>query len=240
MSGRPKATAATALMPAISPTKAPVPVARRVEERQHEHAEDRAVEERAEPVDHLDERSEAARVHRDHAGEQPPDRRRHLRHPQHLRVGRRWTEMALVEVDHGRRRQRVQLGGNGVGRRRDDGDDPQADEPDRQRRHDEGREHVVHVGIARVAGRLPDEVGGPLLHRLHRRIVRAGTPLRHARASPGRPRRRRRPAPRPSAAGRRTPRLNCCSSARYSGASALARTARSCTGLNSIGGGWKT
>ena len=56
-------------------------------ERQHEHAEQRAVEERPEPVDDFDERPEAGGIDRDHAGERRPRSGRELRHRQIVRVG---------------------------------------------------------------------------------------------------------------------------------------------------------
>ena len=67
-----------------------------------------------------------------------------------MRVGFGGTPDASIEVDHRRRRQRVELAGDRVRRREDDRDDQQADEADRQRRQDEVRDDVVDVGEAAV------------------------------------------------------------------------------------------
>ena len=66
------ANARTPPMPASRPTNAPVPVGAPEAEREHEHAEQRAVEERPEPVDHLDQRSEPDGEGGDAAGERVP------------------------------------------------------------------------------------------------------------------------------------------------------------------------
>jgi LmbE family N-acetylglucosaminyl deacetylase len=84
VSGMPKFTKATSDMPAISPKNAPGP-ARPRDHRQQEDAEDRAVEERSEPVHHLDQGAEVRRVRRHDAREDAPERRRALRHPQVMR-----------------------------------------------------------------------------------------------------------------------------------------------------------
>ena len=86
-------------MPAIRPTNAPVPVARLRADREHEDAEDRAVEERPEAVDDLDERAEVGREDRDDAGEDAPEAGRDLRHRQVVRVGRLGPQVPPVEVD---------------------------------------------------------------------------------------------------------------------------------------------
>ena len=106
------ATTATTAMPAISPTNAPVPVGALEPERQHEHAEERPVEERPEAVHHLDERAEPGRIHRHDAGERAPRSRSQLRDRQVVRVGGGRLQQPPVEVDHASRRERVQLGGD--------------------------------------------------------------------------------------------------------------------------------
>ena len=63
-------------------------VARRARkgDRQDEDAQDRAVEERPEPVDDLDQRSELRRPDGHRTGKQPPETGRDLRHRQIVRV----------------------------------------------------------------------------------------------------------------------------------------------------------
>ena len=116
---------------------------------QQEHAEDRAVEERAEAVHHFDQRAELGRPDRDDRREHRPEHRSPavdtLRSCGSLAVVR--TE-AAVEVDHRRRRQRRQLRRDRRHRRGEDRGHQQADQADRQVRHDVGREDVVDVVVA--------------------------------------------------------------------------------------------
>ena len=69
-----EATHATDPMPAIRPMNAPLPVARKGDG-EDEHAENRSVEKRSEPVHDFDQRAELGRPDRHAAREQPPQRR---------------------------------------------------------------------------------------------------------------------------------------------------------------------
>ncbi len=138
---------------------------------QDEHAEDRAIEERPEPVHDLDQRAQLGRPDGNRARKQAPQPRGNLRHGQVVGIRRLGLEAAPVEVNHGRGRQRVQLAGDRVGRGHQDGHDQQADEADGKLREDERRDDVVDVGERPVARRLPNEPRRPVTYGLHRRLT---------------------------------------------------------------------
>ena len=109
----------------------------------------------------------------------------------------------LVEVDHGRRRQRVQLAGDGVGRRHDDREDQTArPAPIGSCWQDERRDDVVHVARSRDRRRLD----GRAPRRGRGRRASASSCSRRASRPPrsGRPRRLPSRAATSSAAARRS------------------------------------
>ena len=119
------AKTSTVMMPAISPTNAPVPVRPPEPEREDEHAEQRAVEDRSEPVHHLDERSELHGEVRHDARDRTPERGRDARCEQIVRVGLTWPQQASIDVDDRRAGCRAQLACRGRHRGREDGGDDQ-------------------------------------------------------------------------------------------------------------------
>ena len=142
------------------------------QDREDEHAQQRPVHERSVSIDDLDERALVRRAHRHHAGEQAPEHRRDLRYEQVVRVGRRLHEVAAVEIEDGRRGQRVQLAAARRHRRGEDRGNHQADEADRHPRRDERREHVVDVVVVMVAGGLLDDPDRLRAHVLQARVAR--------------------------------------------------------------------
>ena len=120
-------------------------------ERQDEHTEQRSIEERSEPIHDLDERAEAGGKGGDDAGEDAPEERRRFRNAQIVLIRLRGPEVPPVHVDHGGRRERVELGGDARHRCCEYRGDDQPDEPDWQSRRDKRREHVVDVRDRRIA-----------------------------------------------------------------------------------------
>ena len=90
------------------PTKAPLAVGPQAD-RQHEDAEDRAVEERPEPVHHLDERAELRRPHARRRWRRRPRTRSPAATLQIVTIARRRAAEAPVEVDHRGGRERREL-----------------------------------------------------------------------------------------------------------------------------------
>ena len=126
-----------------------------------------SVEERAELVDDLDQRSHLGEVDGDEARDEPPEARQDLRHQQRLALARIRPQMPLVDVDRRGRGERVQLRRDAGHRRREDRGDHQADEADRHEPDDERREHVVHVAVVASAADLFDELGRAGPHAAH-------------------------------------------------------------------------
>ncbi len=123
-------------------------------EREDEHAEQRAVEDRSEPVHHLDERSELHGEVRHDARDRTPERGRDARCEEIVRVDLTGPQQASIDVDDRRAGRRAQLAGRGRHRGREDGGDDQAHEPGRKPGRHEGRKHVVDVRLRRVANRI--------------------------------------------------------------------------------------
>ena len=129
-----------------------VPVRAAHRERQDEHAEQRAVEDRSDPVHDLDQRSELHGHVRDDAGDDAPEGDGEAGEEQVVRVALGLVQQPLVDVNHRGGRRGAQLAGGGRHRRGEDRGDDQPDQPLRQPRRHERRKDVVHVGLRRVAG----------------------------------------------------------------------------------------
>ena len=155
ISGRPKATAATDDHAGDQPDERARSGGAPREDGQHEHAENRPVEKRAEAIHDLDQRSETARINRHDAREDAPEPSRHLRDEEIVLVSRLRPSESLVEIDHARGRERVQLRRDRIGGGCDDRRDPQADDADRKRGGDPCGKDVVDVVVGRIPGRLP-------------------------------------------------------------------------------------